>query len=133
MTIRRMASAAFALALAGCASSSLDYARTPPAPGPDIYKCIGAENDVRYLRIKSDTFQVWRGTVWGENACAEPGQSCTVDSAGKIHVKQFTNFDDRMRIDMLFIYDLKAGTEVQTTKIGPETTSPSYSTCAPHA
>src|SRR5262245_25744135 len=111
---------------AGCASIP-----GPPPLGPDIYRCVGKSGDTRFLRITPTTFQVWYEGVWQENACTQPGESCTVDNAGRINVRRVVQVEKMPRIDILFVYDLATGTETQTSTFNGETTTPSTASCTP--
>jgi hypothetical protein len=127
----RTAFAALVLMAAACATSYTPP-KNPPPLGPDLYKCIGSKGSIRYVNVNANTFRVWReGQVWGENACTVEGQSCTVDEAGKITVRQVIVLERTPRMDLTFVYDLKAGTETQFVTINGSSTTPTESACTP--
>ena len=119
-----------AIALLALAGGCAGIPGAPPL-GPDVYRCTGRTGDMRFLRINPNTFQVWFEGAWQENACTQPGESCTVDSDGRINVRRVVQMENMPRIDILFVYDLAAGIETQTSTFNGKTTEPSTAACAP--
>src|SRR5262245_38860033 len=109
MKLQTIACATLVLLAASCATTAPDYSLTPPAPGPDIYRCVESNGHARFVLVKTDTHQNWLGDHWGPNACADPANRCKTDDTGLIVVERTIVLpSNRSRLDMIDIYNFKA-------------------------
>jgi len=134
MKIRIAAIAALA-ALGACATTDVaDYAKTPPAPGADIYRCENSDGSPYFRRMAPNLFQLWRGDHWEANACDEPGNVCEVDPEEGLLVYERTAIlpSSGMRVDMLDIFNPNAMTNLSTVAMLGEVLTPTRDSCALH-
>lgn len=136
MGIKTTVTVGLALLAAGCASAPPDYAKTPPAPGADIYRCVNSEGRAQFVRVKPGSHEMWRGDKWGADDCANPSNTCKTDDEGFVVVETVSSISmstGPVRVDTIRIYNLNAGTVLFTAAIAGTPMSPSRSTCALHS
>jgi len=134
MKLHFTAGAALMLLMASCANAPIpDYSLTPPAPGPDIYRCGNDEDRAMFVLVKPGTRQSWKGDHWGENACADPANRCKAEDG--FVVVETTSYlpTSRDRVDTIDIYNLEAGTVLTTFALKGIPLKPTRRACKPHS
>lgn len=133
MKINTIIGAALVAITASCASAPPDYAKTPPPPGADIYRCTDSTGYVYFELVKADTAQRWLGDHWGPNACDIADSKCTADPEGLFVVETSVVLPSSGdRIDKIEIYNPRAGTVLSTMALNGVAAAPNHHSCTPH-
>lgn len=133
MKIHTIIGAALATIMVSCASAAPDYAKTPPPPGADIYRCTDSTGYVFFERVKAGTDQQWLGDHWSPNVCDVADSKCIADPEGLFVVETsvvMSRTGDR--IDKIEIYNPKAGTMLSTIALNGMAGEPNRHSCTPH-
>lgn len=134
MKIRIIAAATLIVAGACATADVADYAKTPPPPGADVYRCVNESGSPYFRRFGPNLMHVWRGDHWDPNACEEAGNVCMVDPEEGLLVYERTTIlpSSGMRVDMLDIFNPKAMTNLSTVAMLGEVLTPTRDSCALH-
>lgn len=135
MKLHSMTCAVLMLLTASCATTPIpDYSLTPPAPGPDVYRCVNDNGHASFVLVKPGTRQLWKGDHWNPNSCADPANRCKTDDEGLIVIETTSILPtSRDRVDTIDIYNLEAGTVLSSFALNGLAVRPSRDTCAPHS
>lgn len=133
MKMRTVIGATLIAITASCASAPPDYAKTPPPPGPDIYRCTDGTGYTYFERVKAGMDQQWLGDHWSPNVCDIADSKCTADPEGLFVIETSVVLPRTGdRIDKIEIYNPKAGTVLSTIALNGVAGAPNRHSCTPH-